>query len=134
MCWYTHTHLNNDKLSSTVHFTRLSLPNSSRCRVHASTKASHDTPDHHTSYSPTTCLDDCANPDDRRTEQNLFWASENVASPDSTHCSDEASNVVYGGHHTLHVGGGIAKCVKEVLRNDDIAEDTLVVTVETAGR
>jgi hypothetical protein len=34
----------------------------------------------------------------------------------------------------LHVGGGIAKCVKEVLRNDDIAEDTLVVTVETAGR
>lgn len=131
---YAHTHLNDDKLSSTIHLACLSLPDSSRGRVHASTKSSHNAPNHHTRYGPTACLDDCANTDDCRAKYNLPWTSEDVASPDGRHCPNEASNVVYGGHYTLHIRGRISERMKEILRDNDIAEHTLIVTIKAARR
>ena len=110
------------------------MPDSSRGCVHASTKSSHNAPDHHARYGPAACLDDCANTNDCRTEYNLPWTPEDVASPDGRHRSNEASDVVYGGHYTLHIRGRISERMKEILRDNDIAEYTLIVTVEAARR
>lgn len=60
----------------------------------------------------------------------MSWSSKDITRPYGAHSSDKASDVVYGCHDTLHVGGRIPEGMQEILRDDDISEDALVVTVE----
>lgn len=127
---FKHTHLDDDKLSSAVHLTCLCLPNASCRCVHASSHTSNDSSYHHAGNGPTASLDDSPDSNDCRTKYNLPRSSKDISRPDCAHGANEAANVVDGGHHTLHVRRWVAEGVKEVLRDDDIAEDTLIVPVE----
>ena len=127
---FEHTHLNDDKLSSAVHFARFRLPNAGGCCVHASSETCNNSPNHHAGDLKAASLDDSSDGNNSRTKYNLARAPEDITRPDGAHGADKAADVVDRGHYTLHIRRRVAESMKEVLRNDDIAKDTLVVTVE----
>jgi hypothetical protein len=110
-----HTHLDDNQLSSAVHLARLGLPYTCCGRVHTSAHARHNSSYHHTRDRPTAGLDDSPNGNDGRAKYDLTRPPKYITSPDSAHGSDEAADVVDGGHHSLHVGRWIAERMKEIL-------------------
>lgn len=123
-------HLDDHELPARVHFARLCLPDTSCCCIHPSPKTCDNTTNHHGGYSVAGTLDDGTNADDSAADQDLTRTPELVASEDSAHSADEAPDVIDRCHRALGVCRGMAERLKEILRNDDIAEYTLVVAVE----
>lgn len=118
-------HLDNHQLPPTPHLTRLRLPHARRRRVHARPQASHHPTDHHLRDAVRRSLDDGADSDDGAPDEDLARPAKKVTRPDGRHGTDEAANVVDGGHGGLHVGGGVAHGLEEVVADDDVAEDAL---------
>lgn len=128
MSW--HTHLDDHKLSSTVHLACFRLPYPCRSSQCAGTHTSYNASDYHNGDARTARLYDRTYSNDRSAKYDLTRATKNISSPDSTHRSNKTANIIDRGHHPLHVRRGIPESLEKVLGDDDIAEDALVIAIE----